>query len=459
MVVTAGAAVLASAFPEFRVLGPVHLAAWILVSLLAESLWLSTITGKAMESMASTVDLSLLVLLGYRPAVWIVAIAFALANVIFSRRKWYKALFNAGQNVIALSAAGVVFQLLGGVPLAQPHGSSMAIGAWLIVPWAAASVVYFVVNTLLVAGAVALSSRRKLLQTWREEYLYYHSLVSSTALFFLSPLVVVSYMTIGFYGLIFFFVPLLLIKEASARYIALERAKDELISSERLAAKGEMAAEIGHELNNSLAAISARAQFFLMGIGTMTPEKAQENAQIIFEQARNMTVLTKGLMDFSHKEVRKQPTRLNDVIRKTVEFITPQNKYERIEFGMDLSEDVPSMNLDPGQVQQVLLNLFSNAADALNGVKAAMPRIVTRTRYKAAAATVELTVEDNGPGVPAEVIKVIFEPSVTTKPEGHGFGLSSAYRIVTNHGGKITVQNVSGSGARFTITLPSKDGL
>ncbi|HXF58612.1 MAG TPA: ATP-binding protein [Candidatus Saccharimonadales bacterium] len=459
MVVTAGAAVLASAFPEFRTIGAIHLAGWILISLLAESLWLSTITGKAMESMASTVDLSLLVLLGYRPAVWIVAIAFALANVIFSRRTWYKALFNAGQNVVALSAAGVVFHLLGGVPLAQPHGSSMGIGAWLIVPWAAASVVYFVVNTLLVAGAVAMSSRRMLLPTWREEYLYYHSLVSSTALFFLSPLVVVSYMTIGYYGLIFFFVPLLLIKEASARYIALERAKDELISSERLAAKGEMAAEIGHELNNSLAAISARAQFFLMGIGTMTPEKAQENAQIIFEQSRNMTVLTKGLMDFSHKEVRKQPTRLNDVIRKTVEFITPQNKYERMEFGLDLSEDVPSMNLDPGQVQQVLMNLYSNAADALNGAKAAMPRIVTRTRYKAAAATVELTVEDNGPGVPAEVIKTIFEPSVTTKPEGHGFGLSSAYRIVTNHGGKITVQNVSGSGARFTITLPSKDGL
>ena len=457
MVVVAGAAILASAFSEFRGLGPIHLAAWILVSLLAESLWLSTITGKAMESMASTVDLSLLVLLGYRPAVWIVAIAFALANVIFSRRIWYKALFNAGQNVIALSAAGLVFQLLGGVPLAQPHGSSMAIGAWLIVPWAAASVVYFVSNTLLVAGAVALSSRRRLLQTWREEYLYYHSLVSSTALFFLSPLVVVSYMTIGYYGLIFFFVPLLLIKEASARYIALERAKDELISTERFAAKGEMAAEIGHELNNSLAAISARAQFFLMGVGTMTPEKAQENAQIIFEQAKAMSVLAKGLMDASHKEMRKQPTRLNDVVRKTVEFITPQNKFERLEFSLDLDEAMPAMNLDPGQMQQVLMNLFSNAADALHGSKA--PRVVVRTRLKPVTAQVELIVEDNGPGLPPGFERKVFEPHFTTKPEGHGFGLSGSYRIIQNHGGKISATNVPGSGARFTITLPSRDGL
>jgi len=409
--------------------------------------------------MASTVDLSLLVLLGYRPAVWIVAIAFAIANVIFSRRSWYKALFNAGQNAVALAAGGLVYSLLGGVPLAGREGPhTETLGVTLIAPWVAASIVYFVVNTMLVAGAVALSARRKLLKTWREEYIYYNSLISSAALFFLSPLIVVSYMAIGFYGLIFFFVPLLLIKEASAKYIALERAKDELISSERLAAKGEMAAEIGHELNNSLAAISARAQFFLMGVGTMTPQKAQENAQVIFEQARTMTVLTKGLMDFSHKEVRKQPTKLNDLIRRTVEFVTPQNKYERIEFSLDLSPDVPELSLDPGQVQQVFMNLFSNAADALQGSKAP-PRITVRTRLKQAADQVELAVEDNGPGLPAEAMRRLFEPSFTTKAEGHGIGLPASYRIIQNHGGKIAAQNIPGSGARFTITLPRRDGL
>ncbi len=410
--------------------------------------------------MASTVDLSLVVLLGYRPAIWIVAIAFAIANVVFSRRPWFKTLFNAGQNAVALAAGGLVYSLLGGVPLAGQEGThSETFGLSLILPWVAASVVYFVVNTMLVAGAVALSTRRRLLKTWREEYIYYNSLISSAALFFLSPLVVVSYMAIGFYGLIFFFVPLLLIKEASAKYIALERAKDELISSERLAAKGEMAAEIGHELNNSLAAISARAQFFLMGVGTMTPEKAQENAQVIFEQARTMTVLTKGLMDFSHKDVRKQPTKLNDLIRRTVEFVTPQNKYERVEFSLDLSEEVPVMNLDPAQVQQVLMNLFSNSADALQGAKSPMPRITVRTRLKQAAGEVELAVEDNGPGLPEQALRRPFEPSFTTKAEGHGIGLPASYRIVQNHGGKIAAQNVSGSGARFTITLPRKDGI
>jgi signal transduction histidine kinase len=196
-----------------------------------------------------------------------------------------------------------------------------------------------------------------------------------------------------------------------------------------------------------------------MGVGTMTAEKAQENARIIFEQASAMTVLTKGLMDFSHKEVRKQPTKLNDVIRKTVEFITPQNKYERVEFSLDLAEDMPVINLDPGQVQQVFMNLFSNAADALKSGMAPMPRIIIRSRVKASAGQVELAVEDNGPGLPPEVMARLFEPSFTTKVEGHGFGLSTCYRIIQNHGGKISAQNVPGSGARFTIILPSKDGL
>ena len=97
-------------------------------------------------------------------------------------------------------------------------------------------------------------------------------------------------------------------------------------------------------------------------------------------------------------------------------------------------------------------------ADAMLSVKTPAPRILIRTRLKSAVGEVELAVEDNGPGIPADAMARLFEPSFTTKPEGHGFGLATCYRIVQNHGGKIGAQNVSGSGARFTITLPSKDG-
>jgi len=459
----AGGALLALSFHEFWALGWMHITAWIAVSLLAESLWLPTVTGKAMESMASTVDISLLVLLGFRPSIWIVAIAFTLANIFFSRRVWYKAAFNAGQNVITLAAAGAAFSALGGTPLAAQ--GLVALGPANLLPWVGATVVYFVVNTLLVSSAVALDAGRKLFRTWREEYLYYNSLLGSVALFFLSPLVVVSYLAVGFFGLIFFFVPLFLIKEAGARYIALEKAKDEIISSERLAAKGEMAAEVAHELNNYLAAISGRAQLLLMnasgaapaGAGA-SPDRMKESARIIFEQASNMGVLVKGLLDFSHKGVRRQPTRLNDVVRRTVEFIVPQNKYEQVAFDLDLAGDLPELNLDPAQIQQVLLNLFSNAADAMRGNEQKERRIAVHTRVQPARREVELAVEDTGPGIPASALNRLFEPSFTTKPDGHGFGLSTCYRIIQNHGGRISVENLAKTGARFTVVLPTENG-
>lgn len=451
IVAAAGATVLALSFRALEPVGWMQVALWVLVSLLAESLWIPTLTGKAMESMASAVDLSLLVLLGFMPSVWIVAVAFALANLFFSKREWYKAVFNAGQNVLSLAAAGLVFETLGGAPLVKAGGLPAFHGMTLILPWAAATVVYFLVNTLFVSGAVALSTGRGLRNTWQEEYLYPISLLGSAAPFFLSPLVVVSYLAFGFFGLIFFFVPLLLIKEAGARYIALEKAKDELVSSERLAAKGEMAAEIAHELNNYLAAISGRAQLLLMGIGKQPMEKIEESARIIAEQARNMGVLVKGLLDFSHKEIRKQPTRLNDLVRRTVEFIVPQNKYERVAFDLDLAPDLPETSLDPGQIQQVLMNLFSNAADSMNDAGRADPRIAVRTRVQ--RDEIRVVVEDSGPGIAAEVINKLFEPSVTTKPTGHGFGLSTCYRIVKNHGGWITAEN-GPKGARFTFTIP-----
>jgi signal transduction histidine kinase len=190
------------------------------------------------------------------------------------------------------------------------------------------------------------------------------------------------------------------------------------------------------------------------GSSAESPERMKESARIIFEQASNMGVLVKGLLDFSHKEARKQPTRLNDVVRRTVEFIVPQNKYERISFDLDLAGDLPELNLDPAQIQQVLLNLFSNAADAMHASDAKDLRIAVRTRAKSGGAEVELTVEDSGPGIPPTVMKRLFEPQFTTKAEGHGFGLSTCYRIVQNHGGRIGAENTGRAGARFTVVLP-----
>ena len=193
-----------------------------------------------------------------------------------------------------------------------------------------------------------------------------------------------SYLSIGFFGLIFFFVPMLLIKEAGAKNLALEKAKDELISSERLAAKGEMAAEVAHELNNYLAAISGRAHP-PHEPGERGGERAAQGERADHlragEQHGSAREGAHGLLAQGAQEAAHPPQRRRAA---TVEFIVPQNKYERVAFDLDLAGDLPELNLDPAQIQQVLLNLFSNAADAMHGVEAKERRIVVHTRSKGA---------------------------------------------------------------------------
>jgi len=105
-----------------------------------------------------------------------------------------------------------------------------------------------------------------------------------------------------------------------------------------MAAKGEMAAEIGHELSNYLQIISGRSQMLVLEAGKSDNPKLERDARMIFEQAANMAILTRGLMDFSYKEIKIQRVDVSDLISRTVEFVRPQNKYDTVEFELDLAE-------------------------------------------------------------------------------------------------------------------------
>jgi two-component system sensor histidine kinase HydH len=109
---------------------------------------------------------------------------------------------------------------------------------------------------------------------------------------------------------------------------------------------------------------------------------------------------------------------------------------------------------DPAQLQQVLLNLFVNAADAMGENGNSHKRISVSSEVDERHRSVRMVVTDTGPGIPAKNLLKVFEPSFTTKKDGHGFGLSTSYRIVANHGGTIAAETVPGAGARFTIVLP-----
>lgn len=439
---------------------------WTAACGLAEFLWLQTISGQGTVSMASTFNLAVIFLFGWESSLVPIAISTLVANVAVQRKEWYKALFNVSQSVVTMAASGLVFAACGGHALLPPGGMSGASrvaefatrfnDVRLFLPFLACGFVYQLVNTFLVSGVIGLASERPVLLVWRQNYGYFTEIVSSLALLALSPLVVLAYGVSSLVGLVLFFVPLFLIKEASQRYIDLEKAQDSLIQSERMAAQGEMAAEIGHELNNYLTAISGRAQLVLMKMPLEADPRLRAAAEIIFENTANMTGLTKGLMEAGRRETEPRPAQLNDVVRKTVEFVRPQNKFDNVKFETRLDDAIPMTHLDPAQIKQVLMNLFVNAADAMNDAGTPDKTIMVITHFDATRQQVILTVTDNGPGMNSEIAARIFEPKFTTKQYGHGFGLSTSFRIIENHSGRIAVTSKPGEGATFTVNLPLK---
>jgi signal transduction histidine kinase len=265
---------------------------------------------------------------------------------------------------------------------------------------------------------------------------------------------VVSYSATGYLGVVMFYVPLRIINESAKRSLELQTAHRQVIHSERMAAKGEMAAGVGHELNNLLAAIKARAQMLIKDLERGSHDALSRHASVILEQSDRMERLAQGLRDFSRAELRVERVDMNQLIQKSTELIKTQERFDGVAWDLQLTDPSPELRADPGQLQQVLFNLFINAADAMKSSNTPRRTITIRTAHEQRSGSLRLEVEDTGPGIPAVMLPRIFEPRFTTKTEGHGFGLSTSYRIVTNHGGRIAAANANGRGALFTVTLP-----
>jgi signal transduction histidine kinase len=435
-----------------------HYTLWVLLCVFSETMWLSTLSGAGTLSMASTANLATAMLWGQSPAMWITAASSLLAELFVQRKPWVRAAFNAAQIAITLWVACWVFALLGG-PLSGfesvgglPAGASTAIR--MAVPILGLFAGYLLVNRALVAVAIAWSTERPYLRVLREDWFYAERLLDDMASLFLSPLMVVSYKSIGYIGVLLFYAPLRMIKESTRRQIEIRNAQKQLIHSERMAAKGEMAAEIGHELRNQLVAISGRAQMLLKDAEKQRWEHVGRHAQIVLEQSNRMEALSKGLMDFSRAELNIERVDVNALLQRSVEFVRSQNRFDGVEWDLRLMEPLPELRADPGQLQQVFLNLFLNAADAMNEKGGARKIIGVTSSCDERAQLIRVTVSDTGTGIAASNLSRIFEPHFTTKPQGHGFGLSTSYRIITNHGGKIVAESPPAQGATFSITLP-----
>jgi two-component system NtrC family sensor kinase len=235
-----------------------------------------------------------------------------------------------------------------------------------------------------------------------------------------------------------------------------KRLQEQVIRSERLAAMGEMVAGVAHEINNPLAAIGGHAQLLQLH----GDPQVREDAQIIQQMTDRVARIVRSLLAFSRREnVRERSAvPLSPLIDGTLGIVRHKLRGSDIEVVLDLADPDMAPSINAGQIEQVLLSLINNAEYALRqrqeGKKITLK--TRRIRQKDGKWTAVLSVDDNGQGIPKEIIDRIFDPFFTTKPqnEGTGLGLSICYGIVEEHQGRLEVVSDIGIGTAFHLVLP-----
>src|SRR5438128_10082595 len=229
--------------------------------------------------------------------------------------------------------------------------------------------------------------------------------------------------------------------------------QEQLIQSEKMSAIGQLVSGVAHELNNPLAGISAFAQLLLAE--KRFPPDQRTAAETIYSEARRASRIVQNLLTFARQhKAEKGPTAINQVLDDTLELRGYELRVRGIDVRREYDESIPETMADAHQLQQVFLNLITNAEQAMEQREGQNHRLTVRTRRSGDAIRIE--VEDTGAGIPANLIERIFNPFFTTKPTGSGtgLGLSISLGIVREHEGRIWAENVPQGGASFVDELP-----
>lgn len=226
----------------------------------------------------------------------------------------------------------------------------------------------------------------------------------------------------------------------------------------RLGTAGEMATGIAHEVNQPLTAMvtDAQACLRLIDAGNADMGDLQESLQEIAAQGLRAGEIIRRLKAFTRlRETKRTLVGVNELVRESVRFVEAEIRENNIRLNLELANQLPPIDVDTIQIEQVILNLLRNAMEALQGTAVSQRELDIRTMARDPG-MVELLVSDTGIGLSVELAQRIFEPFVTTKPQGMGMGLSISRSIVQAHGGLLWVEPPPGKLTGFHLALPSK---
>jgi len=248
--------------------------------------------------------------------------------------------------------------------------------------------------------------------------------------------------------------------ELRQRETQLELGRQQQFHKEKMAAVGSLAAAVAHEINNPPAAIVGVAESIAeqQEVRDCVHKGSQCQPHLILEQARRVMQITRQISEFSvPQSPEPEFINLNALVRSTCSFVGFDRRFRRVELVQDLDPQLPAVLAVADHLVQVLMNLLINAADAIEEVGTAVPRIDVMTRSE--GGRVVLEVVDNGIGIAPEIKDRVFDEHFTTKPQGHGSGLGLALcrTVIHRIGGDIELTSRLGEGTRIRISLPIPD--
>jgi len=231
----------------------------------------------------------------------------------------------------------------------------------------------------------------------------------------------------------------------------LEETQRQLAQADKLASVGRLAAGVAHEINNPLTGVLSYASLLRKRMEHDPP--ACEDLDVIVRETVRCRGIIRGLLDFARPAApARKPMDLNEVVRRAVSVVMTQLALNHVDLSLDLASDLVTVQADANQIQQVVVNLMLNAADAI-GEEGGQIKVITRPGPED---SIEFLLEDSGRGIAPEDLPRIFEPFFTTKGNhGTGLGLAVSWGIVEAHGGALTVQSEPGRGTCFTLRLPT----
>jgi signal transduction histidine kinase len=235
----------------------------------------------------------------------------------------------------------------------------------------------------------------------------------------------------------------------------LEKSREHLLQSEKLALVGKLAAGTSHSIRNPLTSVKMR--LFSLSRSLDLDSNQKEDFDVISKEISHIDTIVQNFLEFSRPpRLKFQLVSPSDVVDQAIQLLQHRLESYEVFIKIQRKEPLPLVQLDSEQLKEVLINVIINACEAMGqggSIVIYEEAVIEPGKFRSAV----IRISDNGPGIPDVVQSQIMEPFFTTKEEGTGLGLSIASRIVQEHGGRLDIQSKEGNGSTFIITLPMEE--